>query len=731
MIVYYDVMLIDDDPVVHRPHKRRRQLLERLVTPVEGRADIVWQKHVRFDRPTGPEKLKKALAMAFVLRWEGLILKPSDEPYFNLGRPTQGKFPSRWVKLKKDCIKGLGDTADFAVVGAGYDVTEAEKYQGMHIRWTHFFIGCLKNKAAVLNAGEKPHFFVFDQIKECIKREDMKTLTENGCLRAMGTEFPETSEVFDIELARGLPSMSVIFRQPFVFDVAGSGFDKSPNRDIFTLRFPRIMKVRLDRDWREAVDLDELQRMATEARMVPTGDLSEDIADWIKKLNNIDRGARGRMTSWDSTDDEEAEPYLLIPDVEASTPKTTRRSLAAAPSLVRMDTGEMRDHEQRLSDGAVVQRPNLKHSMGSITTDGTLQTPPDSSPLSQSSGVTFSIRNPTRSSEDLRGHSRKRSAERDEGEESMRNTKRVRPLPTQHSKSKPKSIDRTRSPYPKKPLREITNSARSLLSAPSTVPPELKHPSTKKISLVRKVAVGTHEHLRRRDNTSRICVEPSSPARETIASESTSFDSTQQTLPEESLSAHFLPPAHLLPSDRSGLRIPSLPTPPSAAESASSMQIPNIKECDVMLSPCLADQTHKVNGLLFDHFKTALPFPRSPPADAPRPDFRSKPRCELVVLVESNDARATGRQVGALLHHVVDWHPRVVTVWDWRLLEYASPQPMGEGHRGAVVRAYFVAKMWWDPRAGEHGAVALQWCGSKPRLVPKAELDAMAWVEGG
>ena len=131
MLLYYDVMLIDDDPVVHRPHKRRRQLLERLVTPIKGRADIVWQKHVRFDRPTGPEKLKKALALAFVQRWEGLVLKPSDEAYFDLGKPVQRRFPSRWVKLKKDCIKGLGDTADFAVVGAGYDVTEAEKYDGI------------------------------------------------------------------------------------------------------------------------------------------------------------------------------------------------------------------------------------------------------------------------------------------------------------------------------------------------------------------------------------------------------------------------------------------------------------------------------------------------------------------------------------------------------------------------------------------------------------------------
>lgn len=727
MIMYYDVMLVDDDPVVHRPHKKRRQLLEGLVSPVKGRADIVWQKHVRFDRPTGPEKLKKALALAFVLRWEGLVLKPSDEPYFNFENSVRHRFPSRWVKLKKDCIKGLGDTADFAVIGAGYDVTEAEKYEGMNIRWTHFHIGCLRNKAAVLNAGEKPHFFVFDQIKDCIKREDMKTLTENGCLRAMGTEFSETWDIFDIELARGLPSMSVIFRKPFVFDVAGSGFDKSPNRDIFTLRFPRLMKVRLDRDWRETVDLDELQHMATEARTVPTGDLSDEVANWIEKLNNIDRGARGKMTAWDPTDDEEDEPYLLLLDVDASMPKIKRRSrAAAAPPLIRMDTGEMRDQERRLSDGAVVERPNSKHSLGSITNDGTLQTPPNSSPLSNKSGVSYSGTKTTRLSEDLRAQSRKRSAECDDKEESTRNTKKARPLPLlQHSKSEPKLIHKTHSSTPKKPLGEITNLARSPLLARSSVLPPLKQRSTTDLSLVRKTAVGTDEHFRRRNNTSRIYVEPSSPTRETTASESTSATTTQQTVSEESL------PARLVLPDRPGTRDPSLPTPPSTAEPASSMQIPNIQECDVMLTPCLLDQNHMVNELLFDHYKSAFPFPTSPPAEGSTPSFESKPRCDLVILVDSNDTHAVGWNVGSLLHHVLHWHPRVVTLWDWRLLEFKSPQPMEEHQRKALIHKFFVAKMWWDPLATkDQGAVVLKWCAGRPRLVLKAELDEVEWAEG-
>ena len=723
MIIYYDVMLVDDDPVVHRAHRKRRELLETLVSPIKGRADIVWQKHVRFDRSTGPEKLKKALALAFVQRWEGLVLKPSDESYFNLGKPVKHSFPSRWVKLKKDCIKGLGDTADFAVVGAGYDVNEADKYEGMDIRWTHFYIGCLRNKAAVLHAGEKPRFFVFEQIKDGIRREDMKKLTENGCLRAMSTEFPETWEVFDIELARGLPSMSVVFRKPFVFDIAGSGFDKSPNRDIFTLRFPRVMKVHFDRNWNESVDLEELQHMATEARTAPTGDLLVEVAEWIDKLNNIDRGAGGKQASWDVTDDEEDEYYLSTPDVEASKPKAVRRSrVAAAPPLVRMDTEEMQDQEQRLSDGTVVERSTTKHSKGSLTSAGTLQTPPKSSLSSAGSIATFSHKAHMRPSEDLR-ENRKRKVECDNAAESVRNTKKPRPLLSQHSERQLNPINKLCPPNLKQPLHDITNSARHSLSTRSTIPPQLKQRSTMELSLVRKTAVDTNEHLRRRNNTTRICVEPSSPTRETTASQSTSADTTQQTVSEGSLSAL------LLPLDETKANNCGLPTPPSTAELASSMEIPNIRECDVMLGPCLLDPGHKVNELLFDHCKKALSFPDSPPSDDSSPSFKSKPRCEVVILVDSNNTNAVGGQVGILLHHIQHWHPRVVTLSDWRLLEYKSPQPMEERHKKMLIHEYFVAKLWWDPLAKGEGAVVLKWCSGKPTLVLKKELDQMQWIE--
>lgn len=52
------------------------------------------------------------------------MLKPADSAYNDT---TPGM---RWIKLKKDYIDGLGDSADFVVLGAGYDKERNRELRG-------------------------------------------------------------------------------------------------------------------------------------------------------------------------------------------------------------------------------------------------------------------------------------------------------------------------------------------------------------------------------------------------------------------------------------------------------------------------------------------------------------------------------------------------------------------------------------------------------------------------
>jgi DNA ligase 4 len=111
MIMFYDLLLLDDTVCIRETHENRYRRLCTLVDRITGRVDVTSLKIIDFSSPDAPKLLGKVFAQAIVQRWEGLVLKPCDDPYFLPN--SAGAF----IKLEKDYIAGLGDTADFAIVG--------------------------------------------------------------------------------------------------------------------------------------------------------------------------------------------------------------------------------------------------------------------------------------------------------------------------------------------------------------------------------------------------------------------------------------------------------------------------------------------------------------------------------------------------------------------------------------------------------------------------------------
>lgn len=203
MIVFFDVLLLDDHSLLPLPHAARRKLLEQLITPIQGRADLVMQRELDFSQPGAPRNLQEHFAQAIANRWEGLVVKPSDEPYFGPAKWVPNTYPSCWLKMKKDYISGLGDTADFAVIGAGYDVQEASRRGDKRLDWTHFHIGCLKNKAAVIHLRAKPEYVVLDAVTQSISPKNMTYLNQHGQFRAVEVGSPECNDLATFEMISG------------------------------------------------------------------------------------------------------------------------------------------------------------------------------------------------------------------------------------------------------------------------------------------------------------------------------------------------------------------------------------------------------------------------------------------------------------------------------------------------------------------------------------------------
>ncbi|KAE8348764.1 hypothetical protein BDV28DRAFT_164085 [Aspergillus coremiiformis] len=284
MIVFFDILLLDDDICLKKPHRERRLLLKDVIQVMSGRAHIAEQWILDFCRSGSRSKLESIFAKGVAERWEGFVLKGCEDPYFTILPNRENGSSGRWIKLKKDYIPGLGDTVDLAIVGGRYDSRDAVGLKQIKkLLWTHFFIGCLVNKEAVLQSKSKPRFRLVDVINHpCMSAKNMQILNQFGEYSACGID---SGHGFDIEYGPGnIPRVDVIFKSPFVVEMLGSGFEKPSGASYYTLRFPRILKIHWDRSFEDAASFSELQLLAEDARAVPSDELSQEENEWNKRL---------------------------------------------------------------------------------------------------------------------------------------------------------------------------------------------------------------------------------------------------------------------------------------------------------------------------------------------------------------------------------------------------------------------------------------------------------------
>ena len=646
MIVFYDVLLIDNNPVIHQKYEQRREHLKRLIRRTTGKSDVVWRKRVDFSKPEGPRKLMICFANALVRRWEGLVLKPADEPYFEPDGSRRGRYPPRWLKLKKDCINGLGDTADLVVIGAGYDPKAAAMLKISNLSWTHFFLACLQNKEDIITQNATPSLFVFDCVHDCINNEDLKSVNQHGRFREMRPNSDEAVRAFRLSFAKmdtTHPKMSALFKQPFIFEIAGSGFDKSPNQNIFTLRFPRVVKIHWDRDWRHSVSLDELQTMAKHARTVPSGQtLEEELAEWVRKLSQLNGATKGKMMSWDNTEDKE-EPSGIADEstLTQAAPRSARKGRTHMPSLfVRMDTDEMMPNEMRQKNGEVIESLALAQSSANIGSD--------SSPYRSSTSS-------------LRMQKRERAVELFDLIELDRDLKKARRLLPEKSESERRVSADKLATYSKRPLQETRNSTRP---APRERPKNIdrsQEASKKGLDLVRKMAIIDRHLVHKRHRMAQIASKPSSLARMTL-DPACNYTATSEL--------NMIREAHSLPAKVASASSSNLLPPPTTNEPI----VPDLENCQIILSPCLISFMPNLLSRLLEGLPTkmVLLLQQTPSLQivnwAPRPASGF----QTLFLVDANyPSEATPSILHQLDPHLRSWHPLHLLVWDWRILEFA------------------------------------------------------------
>jgi DNA ligase-4 len=278
MIVFFDVLVLDDEPVLRHCLQDRRKILRDLVHLIPGRSMRSEWTLLDFKTGDGIIDLKQTFARNIATRQEGLVLKPLHAPYFPLMSEHGHRQAGFFIKMKKDYLADMGgecDLGDFAIIGASFDAQVAPKTDLKPLHWTHFHLGCCTNKDAVQRMGAKPTFKVVASLSldKCIPKSDVKYLNIQGYVRQATLLKNGLTAEFDIEHSKGYDRrMTAVFKKPFVAEILGSGFEKLQNETFEMLRHPRVKKIHHDRTWEDTVTIEELERMAEEKWKVPDSD---------------------------------------------------------------------------------------------------------------------------------------------------------------------------------------------------------------------------------------------------------------------------------------------------------------------------------------------------------------------------------------------------------------------------------------------------------------------------
>ncbi|KAK7741038.1 hypothetical protein SLS53_005103 [Cytospora paraplurivora] len=310
MIVWFDVLLIDDESLLNVRHSERFRRLSRLVYCHKGKSALVQRQIIDFSSRVAAEELRKAFDSCIRNRDEGLVLKAND-PYFAFGS-ARHKYTSCCVKMKTGYIKGMGEVGDFAVVGARYDATKAKMLKIPHAKYTHFYLGCLTNSEEVRRFPDVvPDFTVVNEVE--LSAANLQYFRLNCFTHAVASV--EENDAFLLNIPPGIlqgKKIAAVFKEPAVFEMASFSFQKAPNTRFWSLRFPVVTKVHRDRTWKECISFEDLQRLAEEETTSPE---KEDrglghFSNALKEVDpNINRVAVDQETQQTSTTVSTARAY--------------------------------------------------------------------------------------------------------------------------------------------------------------------------------------------------------------------------------------------------------------------------------------------------------------------------------------------------------------------------------------------------------------------------------------
>eukprot|EP00252_Welwitschia_mirabilis_P019931 TRINITY_DN4748_c0_g2_i1.p1 TRINITY_DN4748_c0_g2~~TRINITY_DN4748_c0_g2_i1.p1 ORF type:complete len:1164 (+),score=257.65 TRINITY_DN4748_c0_g2_i1:141-3632(+) len=293
--VVFDILYANDTSVIHKALHERLKILKELVNPVKGRLEILLpQDGIDACRRAG-QSCRSFIAQSIhevagffnytvENRDEGIILKDLDSKW----EPSDRS--GKWIKLKPDYVNA-GSDIDALIIGGYF----GSGRRGGEV--AQFLLGLAEKTTT---GGYPTRFVTFCRVGNGLSDEESDILVnklkpyfrrnDKQCVPSFYTATNNSKERPDVWIDR--PEKSVILEITGDVRMIKTEVFASP----YTLRFPRVCRVRYDKPWHDCLDVQafiELVQSKTNSIGPRSCNLNQQKP---KRTKQVSRGERKALT---------------------------------------------------------------------------------------------------------------------------------------------------------------------------------------------------------------------------------------------------------------------------------------------------------------------------------------------------------------------------------------------------------------------------------------------------
>lgn len=292
-VFLFDVLYVDGRTLLDLPLEERREILKQVVRFIPNR---IMLSEMRLVKGTPEERtaiLTRHLSHAIAYGLEGLVVKDVKSRYEPGSR--------HWVKVKKDYMDGCADTVDLVVLGGWYGSGSKGGVLSIYLmgcRDERMEPGTPKEWKTVTKVGNGHDDATLGDLTKRYATFMVSTRGRPVRDAATGAEVPGKPQIpawLDVSSSH-IPD--VVVKDPYrsdVWEIMGTEFTqtKAHTADGVSLRFPRVARIRGDKDARTATTLGQLKRLVATAKasVLSTADRKAEPEDGPEDDEDIGTGA--------------------------------------------------------------------------------------------------------------------------------------------------------------------------------------------------------------------------------------------------------------------------------------------------------------------------------------------------------------------------------------------------------------------------------------------------------